>query len=199
MRVAHDFEASALCFGVHAEADGGERIYADDRFSLPALYLARNNHRIVYRDDLQQCGDLLPVGMGVYGPREQVAPLARAWQETLGSAVAVFAAPYPKYDCWCAFLNASSADKAHAAARVATMLGVAHEQTMAVGDHLNDLNLLRWAGLGVCMGDGHEKARACAAPVTGALAEDGAAQAIERFVLGRVVDDSAGDRAARPT
>jgi hydroxymethylpyrimidine pyrophosphatase-like HAD family hydrolase len=192
VQVAHTFGASALLFGVHAEEDGGERIYSDRRFPPPDLYIRRNSHRIVYRDDLSACEDLFPVGMGVYGPREQVEPLARAWQDALGSAVAVFASPDPKYDCWCAFLNAREADKAHAAARVAEMLGVPSEQTMAVGDHLNDLNLLHWAGLGVCMGDGHAEARACAAHVTGSLAEDGAAQAIERFVLEAVTDTSEG-------
>ena len=64
------------------------------------------------------------------------------------------------------------------------MLGVPREQTLAVGDHLNDLELLEWAGLGVCMGDGYAEVVARADYVTGALAEDGAAQAIERFVLG---------------
>jgi hypothetical protein len=34
------------------------------------------------------------------------------------------------------------------------------------------------------MGDGHEDARASADHVTAPLAEDGAARAIERFVLG---------------
>jgi len=33
------------------------------------------------------------------------------------------------------------------------------------------------------MGDGHADALACAGHVTGTLAEDGVAQAIERFVL----------------
>lgn len=181
--VAHTFGASALLFGVHAEEDGGERIYSDRRFPHPDLYLRRNGHRIAYRDDLSTCDDLVPVGIGVYGPQEQVEPLARAWQDALGPAVAVFVSPDAKYGSWCAYLNASEADKAHAAARVAEMLGVPREQTMAVGDHLNDLNLLRWAGLGVCMGDGHEEARASAAYVTGSLADDGAAQAIERFIL----------------
>jgi hydroxymethylpyrimidine pyrophosphatase-like HAD family hydrolase len=183
-RVAHSLQASALCFGVHAEEDGGECIYTDRHFAQPDRYLARNANRLVYRDSLESAEDLQPVGIGAYGPREQAESLARAWQDTLGPAVSVFAAPDPKYDCWCAFLNASDADKAHAAARVAEMLGVPREQAMAVGDHVNDLGLLRWAGLGVCMGDGHEEARACAAHVTGTLAEDGAAQAIERFVLG---------------
>jgi hypothetical protein len=97
----------------------------------------------------------------------------------------VFAAPDAKYDCWCAFMNAAAADKADAAARVADIVGVAREETIAIGDHLNDLKLLRWAGLGVCMGDGHAEAIGCADHVTGSLAEDGAAQAIERFILGR--------------
>jgi hydroxymethylpyrimidine pyrophosphatase-like HAD family hydrolase len=183
LRVAHTFGASALCFGVHAEEDGGKQVYTDGRFPQPAKYLIRNAHRLVPREDLQTSHDIAPVGMGVYGPREMVEALTLAWRKALGSEVAVFASPDAKYDCWCAFLNSSQADKALAAQRVSEMLGIPREQTLAIGDHLNDLDLLRWAGLGVCMGDGHEEAMACAAHITGSLAEDGAAQAIERFVL----------------
>lgn len=182
-RIAHSFGVSPLCFGVHTEEDGGKCVYTDSRFPQPDAYLARNAHRLVYGEDLELADNLQPVGMGVYAPRESAEPLADAWQDILGNDISVFASPDHKYDCWCTFLNAKTADKAHAARRVADMLGVPQEETMAIGDHLNDLELLHWAGLGVCMGDGHEKARARADYVTGTLAEDGVAQAIERFIL----------------
>lgn len=183
-RIAHSFEAAPLCFGVHAEEDGGERVYTDSRFPIAPKYLARNGGRLAYEDDIETIRDLAPVGMGAYGPRERIEALALAWAESLGPNVAVFDSLDPKYDCWCAFLNLKEADKASAAKRVADLLGVPRERTMSIGDHLNDLELLCWTGLGVCMGDGHDEARARAGHVTGTLAEDGVAMAIERFILG---------------
>jgi hydroxymethylpyrimidine pyrophosphatase-like HAD family hydrolase len=185
--IAQEFATSPLLFGVHAEKDGGQKVYTDDRFPQPVAYMARNAHRLVPLSDLSEReGDssLAPVGMGVYAPQRQAESLTGAWQEALGTDVSAFASPDHKYDCWCAYLNNRQANKALAAARIAEMLNVSREETMAVGDHLNDLEMLRWAGLGVCMGDGHEEARTCATHVTGTLADDGVAQAVERFILG---------------
>ena len=182
-RVAHELQAAPLCFGVDAEQDGGERIYTDGLFALPAAYSERNQRRLVFRANLETETCIAPVGMGAYGTDVHMKSLAAAWRREIGNDVAVFDSFDPKYGCWCAFLNAKTADKAEAAKRVADLLGVKREQTMAIGDHLNDLGLLRWAGLGVSMGDGHEEARAASNHVTGTLSEDGAAQAIERFIL----------------
>ena len=54
---------------------------------------------------------------------------------------------------------------------------------MAIGDNLNDLDLVTAAGFGVAMGDGDPRVRAAADWVTTSYADDGAAVAIERFVL----------------
>lgn len=122
--------------------------------------------------------------MAVYGREQETEALAVAWRDALGSDVSVYHSRDGKYGCWCAFMNARSANKAHAARTVAAMLGVPQEQTLAVGDEMNDLEMLQWAGMGVCMGDGNAEVRALADYVTGTLAEDGSAQVIERFVLG---------------
>ncbi len=67
---------------------------------------------------------------------------------------------------------------------LARALDVPPEATMAIGDNLNDLDLVTAAGVGVAMGDGDPRVRAAADWVTATYAEDGAALAIERFVLG---------------
>lgn len=182
-RIAHDFTLSPLCFGVHAETDGGERAYTDSLFPQHETYWARNSYRITTLVDMKTSTTLEPVSMGAYTSRENALQLADAWRSELGSQVAVFASPDPKYDCWCAYLNLGAVDKAHAVKQVSGMLEVPQEKTMAIGDHVNDLAMLRWAGFGVCMGDGPEEAKACADYITGSLSEDGVAQAIERFVL----------------
>lgn len=182
-RLAHAFGTAPLCFGVHVEEDGGRAVYTDRLYPVVSAYASRNTSRLVFRDDLVVGDELQPVGMTVYGLESETSSVAHAWQEAFGLEVSVYHSSDRKYSCWCAFMNMRAANKAHAAKTVAGMLGIPRERTLAVGDHLNDLELLEWVGLGVCMGDGHAEVRARADYVTGTLAEDGVAQAIERFML----------------
>lgn len=76
--------------------------------------------------------------------------------------------------------------KASALAQVAAELGVEQADVMAIGDGRNDEEMLRWAGLGIAMGQAPDSVKAVADEVTGSLAEDGAAHAMARafgFVL----------------
>jgi Cof subfamily protein (haloacid dehalogenase superfamily) len=66
---------------------------------------------------------------------------------------------------------------------IATQHGIAPEEIIAVGDDHNDLDMLRFAGLGIAMGNATAEVQAAADVVTGSNAEDGLVQAIERFVL----------------
>lgn len=184
-RLADTVSASLLCFGVRVEEDGGQSVYTDRRHPVFPAYAERHAHRLVYCDDLRIEADVPTVNIGVYGSERETETLAHAWQDALGSEASVYHSIEKKYGCWCTSMNAKAANKSHAAQMVAEMLSIPRERTLAVGDELNDLELLAWAGLGVCMGDGHAKVRALADHITGEQAEDGVAQAIERFVFGR--------------
>ncbi len=73
--------------------------------------------------------------------------------------------------------------KAVGLAWLAQHLDIAPGEVMAVGDNDNDAEMLRWAGLGVAMGDGSRAALAAANETVPPVAADGAAIALERFVL----------------
>jgi Cof subfamily protein (haloacid dehalogenase superfamily) len=77
------------------------------------------------------------------------------------------------------------ASKGQALAFLAQRLGVSQAETMAIGDNDNDADMVAWAGLGVAMGNASAAVKAAAKHITATLAEDGAALAIERFILGR--------------
>ena len=66
---------------------------------------------------------------------------------------------------------------------VAARLDVPLAQVIAVGDNLNDLEMLRTAGLGVAMGNAPEALRNAADVVTRTNDEEGLRDVIERFVL----------------
>ena len=74
--------------------------------------------------------------------------------------------------------------KGQALAFLARTLGVAQSETMAIGDNDNDADMVAWAGLGVAMGNASAAVKAAAEYLAPSIDEDGAAQAIERFVLG---------------
>lgn len=66
--------------------------------------------------------------------------------------------------------------------------GIRRSETVAIGDGPNDLEMLRFAGTGVAMGNADEKIKAAADTVTLSNAEDGAAAYMtSRLVRSRVV------------
>ena len=61
--------------------------------------------------------------------------------------------------------------------------GITAGEVMAVGDNLNDLEMLEYAGRAVVMGNGLEELRCRGWAVTDSNDEAGVARAIETFVL----------------
>ncbi|QAY86376.1 HAD family hydrolase [Pseudomonas arsenicoxydans] len=82
-------------------------------------------------------------------------------------------------------VTAMQANKGAALATLAEFLGVSLEQTAAMGDGGNDPAMFHRAGLSIAMGQAEEAVKLQADVVTGANTEDGAAQAIERYILPR--------------
>lgn len=80
-------------------------------------------------------------------------------------------------------VNPLGADKGSALQWLAGRLGVPRERVMAIGDQGNDATMVAWAGFGVAMGNGNDATKAVADWIAPGIEEDGAAVAIERFVL----------------
>ncbi|KAF9948212.1 hypothetical protein BGZ70_002314 [Mortierella alpina] len=58
---------------------------------------------------------------------------------------------------------------------------IAREDVVAFGDLLNDAEMLQFAGLGLCMGNGHDDMKTLADRVIGTNAEDGLAKEVESW------------------
>ena len=63
------------------------------------------------------------------------------------------------------------------------LLGISAANVMTIGDNFNDLEMLNYAGIGVAMGNAPASVKAAAQWVAPSVEEDGAAAAIEEFVL----------------
>jgi len=79
--------------------------------------------------------------------------------------------------------NPLGVSKGNALRYLAAHLGVPQAQVMAVGDQDNDTSMIAWAGVGVAMGNGSPATKSVADWIAPPVTEDGAAAAIERFVL----------------
>lgn len=81
----------------------------------------------------------------------------------------------------CAVLN-RDASKKNALSRLCADFQIPSERVLAIGDSRNDVPMLRWAGIGVAMGNALPEVKQSVRYVTATNAEDGVALAIERFV-----------------
>ncbi len=75
------------------------------------------------------------------------------------------------------------ANKARALRVLAEYYGIQPQEVMAVGDSYNDLAMIKWAGIGVAMGNAPEEVKAAADYVTLSNEEHGVAEALQRLVL----------------
>ena len=84
---------------------------------------------------------------------------------------------------WTAWLDLApvGVSKASGVEHVATALGLAAPDVLAIGDGRNDIELLRWAGRGVAMGQAVEEVIAAADDVTATVHDEGAAVEISRW------------------
>ncbi|MDR3599909.1 MAG: Cof-type HAD-IIB family hydrolase [Desulfosporosinus sp.] len=76
-----------------------------------------------------------------------------------------------------------SVNKGVALASLAEHLGIVQQDVMAIGDSFNDLEMIKYAGLGVAMGNARSEIKEQADIITVSNEEDGVAEAIERYVL----------------
>ena len=67
--------------------------------------------------------------------------------------------------------------------RLIKELGVNREEVISIGDEQNDFEMIKFAGLGVAMGNASEKIKEIADYITKTNEEDGVAHVIEKFVL----------------
>ncbi|WP_019851468.1 Cof-type HAD-IIB family hydrolase [Desulfitobacterium sp. PCE1] len=80
-------------------------------------------------------------------------------------------------------MNHQEVNKGNTLLTFAEGLGIKREEVMAIGDSLNDMEMIRCAGLGVAMANALQEVKDAADVVTASNEEDGVAKAIEEYVL----------------
>jgi Cof subfamily protein (haloacid dehalogenase superfamily) len=118
-----------------------------------------------------------PYKILVIGPRERIENLQRT---VLGSGLPVHAVQSePVY----LEILPPDVSKGEALRAMLRVLQLDAQETIAIGDNWNDVEMIEVAGLGVAMGHAPAGVRAKADYVCGTVEEEGVREVIERFVL----------------
>ena len=79
-------------------------------------------------------------------------------------------------------INHKDANKGAALTGLASRLGLTRSQVMSFGDGLNEISMIREAGIGVAMQNAVEEVKSAADLITGSCEESGVAQVIEQLL-----------------
>ncbi|MCM1567838.1 MAG: Cof-type HAD-IIB family hydrolase [Roseburia sp.] len=74
-------------------------------------------------------------------------------------------------------------DKASSLAHMLEILGIPRENAICCGDGFNDISMIKYAGVGVAMGNAQPAVKEAADYVTGANDEDGLVEVIDKFII----------------
>jgi Cof subfamily protein (haloacid dehalogenase superfamily) len=173
---------------VYEGVPGEDRIFTgpSDRDSpLTARYLAvRGLAGLVRWPDSRWLLPGDPVEVGVLDTAEQIARLVAALGQDRWRTIVSRTTLTPEGR----FLELleRSCSKGAALADLCAVYGIDRSEVVAIGDNVNDLEMLEYAGLAVAMGNAPPEVQAVADWVTASNAEDGVALAIYRLFAGRL-------------
>ena len=145
-------------------------------------YWSRNNAYIEKSVPLEAALTEDPIQVMFNGGVEAMRVLAAALDaERRGYAVSV--TEYMHRDFTLVDVTSPEATKGRALAWRAAQLGLSRDEVMAIGDNLNDLDMLEFAGTPVIMANAVDALKARGFNTTGSQDEAGVAAAIERLAL----------------
>ena len=166
--------------GLHVNAYIDDELYMEADTPEGRFYAASSNVPITFVDDLAAAVSAGSTKLVFVMDEDRVLKAIADMDGRFGPAVQATRS-HPRF----AEVVRRDVNKGLALARVAAVANASLHQTMGIGDNLNDLDLVRSAGIGVAMGDGDPRVLAAADWITGSYEDDGVAQAIERLLNGR--------------
>jgi hypothetical protein len=149
-------------------------------------YYERNKAFIAATSPLDAALTEDPVQVMFTGGVERMRELAAELRAMpIAGRFAVALTEYERRDFSLVDVNDAGCSKGSTLAQWAATCGVAREEVMAVGDNLNDLEMLEFAGTAVVMGNATAAMQARGFHLTASNDEHGLADSIRRFILDR--------------
>ena len=161
-------------------------LYMDDRMwthpdnEYASYYSQKAGIQPMFHDDLLACMTVSPTKLMVIDDHRLDRLL-----DYLGEHFAGRLAFCRSRTNFCEIIDIS-ASKWNALYILAQEWGIQPDEIMAIGDQGNDLSMIQQAGIGVAMGNAPDDVKKHANYVAPSIGQDGAAEAIERFVLGHL-------------
>lgn len=111
-------------------------------------------------------------------PADKAAVFERELQEKYGEVASVY-----RSEPFFIEVMPKNVDKAASLARVLEAIGMTKEAAICCGDGFNDISMIKYAGVGVAMGNAQAVVKEAADYITAANDEDGLVEVINRFIL----------------
>lgn len=147
-------------------------------------YYELNREAVIEHSPLEACLDDDPIQIMFSGPVERMRALRQYLQPNGACEFSVSITEYEHRDFALVDVMASGCSKGFAVAEWATRRGYGRDEVMAVGDNLNDVEMLEFAGVPVVMGNAAPALLLSGWHVTASNDDAGVAAAIRRFVTG---------------
>ena len=130
------------------------------------------------------------IRIGLVAPSNEVRYVLKILQETFGSRIVSHCIHVPAYGVDVLEVFDPAVNKWQGILHVARHHGVAEHEIVAIGDDVNDVPMLRHAGLGVAMGNARPEVQAAAHRVIGRNDEDGLAIFLNELLTQHTVTPS---------
>jgi Cof subfamily protein (haloacid dehalogenase superfamily) len=165
--------------GYHVILYADDDVFLDERRHPDAFYRDMLGERLVWVDDFSSVLEQhKPVKFIIFVEPHEAGRVETGLRQRFGGLMEL-----TRSHALIVEGNPPGVSKGDALQRLAAHLGIPQAQVMAIGDQDNDASMIVWAGVGVAMGNGSPASKAVADWIAPPVAEDGAAVAIERFVL----------------
>jgi Cof subfamily protein (haloacid dehalogenase superfamily) len=178
----HGFDP-VLCADTFAEGFDFYLASKDVRSPELAYYLALNIHRWRICPDLVQNPPPGIFGGFCVGTLEQMTDLEATLQQTLPGKLHTHVLHPPHYQGFFVEISPADVTKWSAIQRLAKAWGIEDAEICAVGDDVNDIQMIQAAGLGVAMGNAQPSVKAAADRIAPTHDEDGLVEVV-RWLVG---------------
>ncbi|MEQ8155407.1 MAG: Cof-type HAD-IIB family hydrolase [Clostridiaceae bacterium] len=114
----------------------------------------------------------------LFSGKEMLDELYGEIQEVFGDRFSIVRS----MDHMCEFMQ-KGCHKGSGITELARILGIKQEEIIAIGDELNDMEMIEYAGMGIAMGNAKDELKEIANYITKTNEEDGVAYALDKFIL----------------
>lgn len=167
--------------GIHTQIFIKDRVFVHKANDYSAAY-SKMASVVVEEADVMKILGKEPEGLEkilCIAEEETLRKISEEYREIYGDKLHFTSSKAHFFDMIHKDVNKGSALKA-----LCDQYGIQREEVMAIGDSINDTEMITFAGLGVAMANAHPNIKEIADYITESNNEDGVGKAIEKFILG---------------